>query len=125
VGAVCIIVLVSTFGYFLYENVFLPRTALTENASQLQNEINNKTVEIEQLNTQITDFQNRLNNLTQTIEPKSNDIVSLNSQINSLNAQLEQANQKIRRLTNELADLQHYIAVLQEGIERGPTVIFK
>jgi septal ring factor EnvC (AmiA/AmiB activator) len=120
---VCIIILVSTIGYFLYENVLLPRSVLTENISQLQDEITSKTSEINQLNTQINDLQNQVTNLTQIIAPKNSNVVDLNNQITSINTQIEQTNQNITRLTNQLKDAQYYIKVLQDGIRAGPTTI--
>jgi peptidoglycan hydrolase CwlO-like protein len=120
---VCIIIVLTTVSYYIYDRVILPRVALTTNISQLQKELNSKTSETEQLNTQIADLQIQINNLTQIITPKSNDIVQLNSEINDLNSRLEQANQNITRLTNQLTDAQSTIKHLQAGIQAGPSVI--
>jgi septal ring factor EnvC (AmiA/AmiB activator) len=120
-----IIIVLSTVSYFMYDRVILPRIALTTNISQLQNMLENKTSEIEQLNLQVTGLQSEINNLTQNITPKSSEIIQLNSEINDLNAKLDQANQNITSLTNQLTEEQNWIKHLQEGIAAGPSVIVK
>lgn len=125
VATVCIIVILSTVSYYIYDRAILPHVKLTTNISELQNKLNTKTSEIEQLNNQIHNLQNQIDNLTQIISPKSDNITQLNSEINNSNIKLDQANQNITNLTHQLTDAQNYINRLRAGIQAGPSIIVK
>jgi len=113
VAITVVTVLLSVLGYAIYQAFVVDRGTLTTDISELQNELNQKKVEVARLEKQVADLQNEISLQDSALEQKNVDIEQLRNQTVTLYGQLASARNEIRNLTETIEELEALVKAYQ------------
>ncbi len=111
--------------YFLLSGVVFAQTAGTLNvpANQLQNLINQKNTELQQIQNQREALQAQLNGISQSKKTLSKEVESINHKINQLDLQQKAYRLMVEKLTLEINSMSHNIIKANTDIQKQKEAI--
>jgi chromosome segregation ATPase len=122
ITAIACIIVLSTVGYFIYEQVIVDRITLSSDISNLQMQLTSKVAEVNNLNNQIDDLESQIVSLQAIINQKTSEIADLTNQTNTKNEQLRIAWDQLRGAQVQMEELMKQIEYLKAT--PAPTKIF-